>query len=586
MHSTGIFRRYRLLPAVVAMAGIAVFFWLSLPEPLFREPLSTVLFDRQGEVVGAHIADDGQWRFPAADSLPEKFSASIRLFEDEYFYRHPGINPLALGRAMVQNFRARRIVSGGSTITMQVIRLSRKGKRRTVAEKLVEMLLSLRLELAFTKADILRMYAANAPFGGNVVGLEAASWRYFGRDPFSLSWAESATLAVLPNAPSLIYPGKNRQKLLEKRNRLLKKLYERHYLDRISYDLSLAEPLPGSPHDLPSLAYHLAERFYSGNPGRRITTSLDGHLQARVNAILELHRQNLYGNQVHNAACLVVSVETGEVLAYAGNIRNDRHPEYGGDVDVITSPRSSGSILKPFLFAEMLYRGEILPNTLIADIPTRYGGYSPKNYNRNYDGAVPASVALCRSLNVPAVRMLYQYGNARFLQDLRELGFSTLRFSPDHYGLSLILGGAEVNLWELAGVYSSMARVLNHFSSYNGTYDEQDWHMPVLEKRTERSAVAHEKRIPGSDQGRSRRRTDLAHFRSIARGEPSFPGKRLGILQRIPRGSLENRHQFRFPRWVGRGDHSAICCGGMDGKCRWRGPSGAHRAQCGSTPPL
>jgi len=380
---------------------------------------------------------------------------------------------------------------------MQVIRLYRKGRRRTVPEKLTEMILSLNLELRYPKEEILRLYAANAPFGGNVVGLEAAAWRYFARSSFSLSWAETATLAVLPNAPSLIYPGRNRDRLLTKRNRLLQKLYDRGCIDHITYELALAEQLPGSPLPLPSPAYHLANRYYGSNKGQGIVSTIDGNLQRRVNRILERHREPLYSNHIHNAACVVISVENGEVLAYTGNLRNEEHPAYGGDVDVVMSPRSSGSILKPLLYAGMLNRGEILPNTLIADIPTRFRGYSPKNYNRDYDGAVPASAALARSLNVPAVRMLYQYGNERFHQDLHDLGFTTIRYSPEHYGLSLILGGAEVTLWELAGVYSSMARVLNHYTRFDGKYFKSDWHMPVTGKPGKEQAI-----VAGNEQGR------------------------------------------------------------------------------------
>ncbi len=495
-------RKYKFIPAIAIVMVAAAAFWFILPGPLFNDPHCTVVYDRNGELLGAHIAADEQWRFPEPDSIPCKFSESLRLFEDEYFFRHPGINIFSICRALYQDVKAWQIVSGGSTISMQVIRLSRKNRPRTIMEKLAEIVLTLRLELRYTKDEILKMYAANAPFGGNVVGLEAASWRYFGRDPSSLSWAESATLAVLPNAPSLIYPGRNRDNLLSKRNRLLKKIFERHLTDKMTYELSLTEPLPGSPRDLPDAAYHLAERLYTKKKGRHIYTTLDANIQENVYRIFEKNRGRLYSNQIHSAACLILDVETGKVLAYAGNIRNNEHPEYGGDVDVVTSPRSSGSILKPFLYCEMLDRGEILPKTLIADIPTRFKGYSPKNYNREYDGAVPASLALARSLNVPAVRMLYSYGNELFHHDLRELGFTTVNFAPEHYGLSLILGGAEVNLWELAGVYASMARVLNHYTQYSGRYFKQDWHMPLLEEpRTDATTAEPYGLLKGSVEG-------------------------------------------------------------------------------------
>jgi len=457
----------------VIIAGII--FWKILPNPLFDDSNSTVVFDRSGELLGARISEDEQWRFPPSDSIPEKFKICITEFEDKHFYRHPGVNPFSIVRAVVQNIKERDIVSGASTLSMQVIRLSRKAKRRSITEKLIEMLLAVRMELSLTKDEILNLYASHAPFGGNVVGLEAASWRYFGRSPFELSWAESATLAVLPNAPSLIHPGKNRAILRKKRDRLLKKIQSRAYMDSLDYSTAILESIPLQPKNLPDLAYHLTEYFDLHHGEKRIISTIDIQLQEKLNRLVNIHKQRLYANQVRNTACMITEVETGNVLAYVGNIRNLDSPQYGGDVDVIHSARSTGSILKPILYAEMQYRGEILPNTIIADIPTRFRGYNPKNYNRTYDGVVSAGKALSRSLNVPIVRMLYQYGNQRFLEDLRELGFSTLKYSSEHYGLSLILGGAETSLWDLTKVYTFMSRTLNHYTTSNGKYFESDW---------------------------------------------------------------------------------------------------------------
>ncbi len=189
--------------------ALLVVYYFSLPRTLFEEPYSTVIESGDGELLAAKIARDGQWRFPAKDSIPDKFKKCIVYFEDEHFHYHPGFNPVAMVKAFQQNRTAGKVVRGGSTLTQQVIRLSRKNKKRTYFEKGIEMILSTRLELRYSKEKILELYAAHAPYGGNVVGLEMASWRYFGVQSHQLSWAESATLAVLPNAPSLIYPGKN-----------------------------------------------------------------------------------------------------------------------------------------------------------------------------------------------------------------------------------------------------------------------------------------------------------------------------------------------------------------------------------------
>ncbi len=211
--------------ALYAAAIVAVAYILCLPRDLFKgTEYSTVVEDRNGELLGAHIAADGQWRFPPTDTVPERYSTALIEFEDRYFRYHPGVNPISMFRALVGNVKAGHVTSGGSTITMQVIRMSR-GKERNIWQKIVESVLATRLELRCSKKRILAMYAAHAPFGGNVVGLEAAAWRYFGRPPSQLSWAEAATLAVLPNSPAGIHPGRNRDKLLEKRNRLLRKLF-------------------------------------------------------------------------------------------------------------------------------------------------------------------------------------------------------------------------------------------------------------------------------------------------------------------------------------------------------------------------
>ncbi len=368
-------------------------------------------------------------------------------------------------------------MSGGSTLSMQVIRLARKGQGRTFMEKIKEIILASRMEITYSKEEILRLYSSYAPFGSNVVGIDAAAWRYFGREPEKLSWAESATLAILPNAPGLIYPGKNQERLRKKRNRLLDDLLKANIIDKETCELSKEEPLPGKPHPLPQIAPHLLDRAAKeGLKGERITSTIDGHLQERVNEIVENHHKILKGNEIHNACALVLDVNTGNVLAYVGNTSNKGKPEYEGDVDVITASRSTGSILKPYLFASMLNDGDILPGTLIPDIPTQIAGYVPQNYNVTFDGAVPAKRALARSLNIPAVRMLQQYGIEKFNHNLKKIGMTTLHKSPDHYGLTVILGGAEGKLWDIAGIYASMARTLNHYPDYGGKYDKSDYH--------------------------------------------------------------------------------------------------------------
>ncbi len=463
------------------LSGVIYFF--SLPDPLFHDPYSTILVDKDGELLSASISEDGQWRFPMQmdSEVPEKFIEALVEFEDKRFFYHPGFDPIAFGRAVKQNFSADKIVSGGSTISMQVIRLSRKGKPRTFFEKILEIVLATRLELKYSKMEILHLYAAHAPFGGNVVGLEAACWRYFGRSPEELSWAEASLLAVLPNAPSLLHPGKNRERLIEKRNALLDRLWKKGLLDSLSTSLAKVEPIPDQPHPLPQQARHLLVRASNeGFDQKRIASTIDLAMQKQVELHVHDHHQRLVSNHIGNAAALVLDVETGNVLAYVGNVDRSANAN-GTEVDIITSPRSTGSILKPFLFAAMLDEGQLLPTSLQPDIPTIIDGFAPKNFSHDFDGAVAADQALIRSLNIPAVHMLRKYRYEKFHSLLKDIGMTTLRYSPDHYGLSLILGGSEGTLWDITGMYASMARTLNHYFNYAGSlrYSKTDFHLPT-----------------------------------------------------------------------------------------------------------
>lgn len=459
-------RHKRRLIAAFVLAALAAAFWLSLPKPLFQPPYSTVLLARDGQLLGAKIADDGQWRFPPTDQVPTKFSTALIAFEDKRFAHHPGIDPLALARATRLNLERKRIVSGGSTLTMQVARLARGTQQRGYVEKIAEILLAVRIELSYSKDEILALYAENAPFGGNVVGLEAASWRYFGRPPTQISWAEACTLAVLPNSPSLIHPGRNRSWLQTKRDRLLRELRDAQTITDIDFDLAVREPLPVEPLPLPQLAPHLLESLHGQYPDvHRLQSTLDARLQTTATQIVQERAQQLKRQDIHNAAALIADNKTFEILAYVGNNEWSVSGDRAHAVDIIRRPRSTGSILKPFLFAAMLDAGEILPSTLISDVPTQFGGYMPENFDHGYRGAVPAQVALAQSLNVPAVRMLKQHGIQRFYDYLTQLGMTTLNRPADGYGLTLILGGAEANLRDVAGMYANLAAIARREAS-------------------------------------------------------------------------------------------------------------------------
>ena len=443
---------------LLCIVGLLLAYACCLPRHLFRVPYATVVTDRHGELLGARIAEDGQWRFPPCDTVPAKFVRCLLAFEDKHFHHHPGVNPLSIARAAWQNLRQGRIVSGGSTLTMQTIRISRN-RPRTFSEKLVEMILATRLELRYSKDEILALYASHAPFGGNVIGLDAAAWRYFAHPSSELSWAEAATLAVLPNAPSSIHPGKGREALLRKRNRVLHSLLKQGDITPSEYALALDEPLPDAPLPLPRIAPHLVDRLAAESPGHTLVSTLDKTLQQQMEALAERHSQEFARSDIRHLALLVIDLRDNQVVAYCGNTGLGQSAD-GSQVDIIRAPRSTGSILKPFLYYAALEEGLILPHTLLPDVPVNINGFAPQNFSRQFEGAVPASDALARSLNIPAVHLLQQYGVPKFHELLRQAGLTTLHRPPSHYGLSLILGGAEATLWDVTSLYAKMGRCL------------------------------------------------------------------------------------------------------------------------------
>lgn len=451
-------RKRYILFSVPVLAIAAVLAW-PLPSPLLEAPYARALLDRDGRLLAATIAADEQWRFAPVAQVPPRFAEALLTFEDRRFYYHPGVDPLAVLRAARDNLRARRVVSGGSTLTMQLARQIAGHEQRTLMAKLHEAVLALRLELRFSKDELLALYASHAPFGGNVVGLNAAAWRYFDRPPTELSWAEAAVLAVLPNNPALLHPGRNREALQRRRDQLLDTLFAQGAFTALDHRLALAEPLPQAPQPLPRLAPHLLDTLQQRGNAGFFHTTLSRSLQQSVAAIAARHGQRLAREGVHDLALLVLDHRSGEVRAYVGNHAAGAADRAGSMVDLIQRPRSNGSLLKPFLYALMLDEGQLLPPTLVVDIPTHFAGYSPENYDRQYRGAVPAEQALARSLNVPMVRMLREYGVERFHDQLTALGLSTLFRPPSDYGLALILGGSESTLWELATLNMNLVRV-------------------------------------------------------------------------------------------------------------------------------
>lgn len=461
-----------------------LYFVTPLSNPLYQQPLSTVVYSQQGELIGAKIASDEQWRFPLAEHLPDKYVHAVTTFEDKRFWQHVGIDPLALARAIKLNIQQGRVVSGGSTITMQLARLILGNQPRTLLQKVKEALLALKLEWHLDKTDILKHYASLAPFGGNTVGVSAANWRYFGHVIEDISWAQAALLAVLPNSPSALHLSKNRQKLKQKRNKLLERLQKKGLLSELDLKLAKLEPLPDKPNPMPRYAPHLLSTLQQQNPTIfSFKTYIDLALQKHLLAITQSYNQEYEKQNIHNLSVLVIDNQNQSVIAYLGNQTQSTKKAYAKSLDIIHRNRSSGSLLKPFLFANMLQEGHFLPESLIEDIPSYYDGYNPKNYDRHYRGVIPAKQALAQSLNVPAVKMLQQYGVSRFKSDLENIGLSTLWRPAQDYGLSLILGGAETTLWEITNAFSRM------MLSASGKLDSQV--TPSLFKQSTSQPIHH-----------------------------------------------------------------------------------------------
>jgi penicillin-binding protein 1C len=464
----------------ILLLGSLILFLLS-ENTRFNSPWSPVLYNSQGDLMAASLAPDGQFRFCPGDSVPSKLKTCIEIFEDKRFRNHLGVDFLALGRAIYQNITNRKVVSGASTITMQVVRMSKGNTNRTLAVKALEILQAIRLDLHLSKDSIMTLWATHAPFGGNVVGYEAASWRYFGRSADNLSWAEASMLAVLPNAPALILPGRNTQLLLEKRNKLLLRLTQQGIIDEATAELSMDEPIPQSSLPFADNGRFLLqshEKLTGQKPTKKTNNTIIASVQETAMQIARSYSAIYKQSNIHNLAIIIVETKTGNVLAYVGNSclpESDNHW-----VDVIPALRSPGSTLKPILYASMVGRGELLPRMLIADYPTNIDGYMPRNFDGNWNGALHADDALCRSVNVPFVRLLQRHGIAQFNETLKKMGITTLTKSPGHYGLSIILGGAETSLWEMTGMYASLGRILLNFSANSGRFNANDIHPPVL----------------------------------------------------------------------------------------------------------
>lgn len=441
----------------VAVLSTLLVLDLLFPPPLPRaRDTSSVVVARDGTPLRAFADADGVWRHPAApDTVSPLYLEALLTYEDRWFHRHPGINPAALARAGWQWLRAGRIVSGGSTLTMQVARIL-EPHSRTPWGKARQMLRALQLEARLSKAGILTLYLERAPFGGTIEGVEAASWAYLGKPASGLSRAEAALLAVLPQAPSRLRPDRHPERARAARDKLLERMVAQGAWTRAEVDDALIEPVVSRALRPPMHAALLAQRLRSADPrASRIDSTIDAGLQRALEERIAAYFAGL--PERTSAALLVVDNATMEARVYIGAA------EFGdrarlGHVDMVRAWRSPGSTLKPFLYAMALDDGLIHSASLMVDAPQSFDGYRPGNFGMAFSGPVSAGDALRQSLNVPAVDLLQRVGPGRFAARLDHAGIR-LRFPRGAGpGLPLILGGTGATLEDLVGAHAALVR--------------------------------------------------------------------------------------------------------------------------------
>lgn len=442
----------------IITCGIYVRFDAENTEKIFEDRYSVSVLDNNGKIIGVYLNKDEQWHLKSVDKIPEKLKTAVMVFEDKNFYSHKGVDFSAVVRAVKDNiFEGRR--TGASTITMQAVKMAQP-KERSYFNKYLEIVHAFKLEKYYKKDEILKMYLNNAPYGGNIVGYKTASHMYFRKSPKELTWGEAALLAVLPNSPGLMNVEKNREKLIEKRNFLLKKLYEKNFINERQYEISLKEPVPDKRYSFPALAPHLARRLVNENKDKKIIKStIDSEIQKKTEKAVKDYSEFLKLSGINNTAVLIINNKNYEVTAYAGS-QDFYDFENKGQVDGITAKRSPGSLLKPFLYAKVIDEGIAAPQSKIPDVPLYFSNFSPQNANKKYYGMVEMRDALIKSLNIPFVELLKDYGEDKFFYFLKDI----LNFedkNPERYGLSLILGTKEFTMEEIGILYSGLANYGN-----------------------------------------------------------------------------------------------------------------------------
>ena len=451
------------ISAVASLAVIGVFAgWVASLGPLPLEQahtVSTSIVDRNGKLLRAYAMADGRWRLPVDNKagIDPGYLKLLLAYEDRRFYDHRGIDPLALGRAALQLTRRGHIVSGGSTITMQLARLMEPRRERSVYAKLRQMVRAIQIERQLGKDQILDLYLALAPFGGNLEGVRAASIAYFGKEPKRLSLAESALLVALPQSPETRRLDRHPDVARIARDRVLARMVDEHRVMEEDAVQARAVTVPRLRKPMPILAPHSADHaiaMLKDTPVIRLT--LDSSLQKTLEALAR-DRAVAQGPNI-SVAMIAVDNESGDVLARVGS--SDYFDERrAGQVDMTRAVRSPGSTLKPFIYGLAFEDGFVHPESLIDDRPIRFGSYAPENFDMTFQGTVPVRKALQLSLNVPAIALLDRVGASRLSSRLKQAGGNLVLPKEEAPGLAMGLGGVGITLQDLAQLYAGLARL-------------------------------------------------------------------------------------------------------------------------------
>lgn len=442
---------------LIFLFSLKIYFSYKPKDLIAKIDYSQVVFDRNNILLSVFLSNEEQWHIKSETEIPDSLKKAVLLYEDKNFYKHSGIDYLRILKSLYNNLSGGKKM-GASTISMQVVKLL-EPKKRTYFNKFIELVKVKKLENTFSKDEILKIYLNNAPYGSNIIGYASAIKLYFNKEIHDLSHAEAALLAILPNSPGILNLKKNNDKLLEKRNFLLKRMFEKNILDERQYRLSLLESLPTKIHYFenknPQFSYLIKNKYSDKN----IKTTLDYKLQKKVEDFVKSYSNSMKQIGINNVATLVVDNKTKEVLVYIAS-QNFKDKKNHGEIDGLRAKRSPASLLKPFLYALSIDEGLITNESLYPDVPIFFNNFYPKNSDNKFRGMIPMEEALIKSLNIPFIKLLEDYGTDKFfyfLENIDEYGDDNF----NKYGLSLILGTREMRALDIVKLYSGLANYGN-----------------------------------------------------------------------------------------------------------------------------